>query len=774
MIKVDKLSLLYDGFLENDLLTQEQINSYDFNIREIQDLIDRKVIAKLDSGLYQVVFASGLFSHSLTLISMQEYKKVGKCLQKCLELDPTKITACFNLFLQSILNSKYELTYELIDVLIKKDDEKSDYNYYLYLLNRVTKIPEKYREYIKHLKFEDVKIEATNKKYGDIETRNKIRTLALQTKFIIAVEELNRMTDKNKRFTELEKLEKFLLQQAATTELSSKDYVVYLLKEKKYNEVINYLTGKRDRCNLNRIEDLTLYLSYKYLNMLESKTVPKVIDGNSISLYQAIENNDFSKALRLHTAYNEEKNFKSENSSIFILLSDICKLIDELSIKEEMSIKDEATTLVESIIVYLVNNDLGNAYKSISKYMRITGKSEYEFLIVDLIQLSILESDDTFIRPIAVLSLIDKGKYTFNISSYIKDFYLSLIEDNIEEAKLYLDIISKLSKIKGFAICIQKLYNELKKREQGQNTLDEINFEDDVRACGYNIYVKDRFFISKKYQELLSTKGILLLEPMDKERIDRIIELVKFYPNLSAFVIGKDNEKRIVFRYKDHTNERINAKQLIKDGDRAYSRGDYEECIKNYNTLLWYLSKPKAFIYARLGLAYMKEMRTELAIDYLTVATDLSQKEDNKYDFSDLIFKLSQTFHHDDDDEIKPNFNMREKDFDDNIFYGIDNFDEINSIVCELSFDVESVCLQFKMTREQINLVKLIYAREFYIQGFISQGDLFLKSVEADLDKSPVVIRALEKIKKSKRFYQFREYKIPRQLKLSIVPKKCK
>lgn len=111
-------------------------------------------------------------------------------------------------------------------------------------------------------------------------------------------------------------------------------------------------------------------------------------------------------------------------------------------------------------------------------------------------------------------------------------------------------------------------------------------------------------------------------------------------------------------------------------------------------------------------------------------------------------------------------------DMDANDFYGIENFDTINSIVAETKLDVESVCKKLNMTSEQIDLVKLIYAREFYILGEYHRGDIFLNSVDKSKNKTKRVIKLCSEIRKNKSFYKNRKLDFPRQLVLTAIPRK--
>ena len=183
-----------------------------------------------------------------------------------------------------------------------------------------------------------------------------------------------------------------------------------------------------------------------------------------------------------------------------------------------------------------------------------------------------------------------------------------------------------------------------------------------------------------------------------------------------------------------------------------------------------YFKEPRSITYSKLGFAYMKNFNISTAIDYLTIANYLSKVENRDLDYSDLIIRLKSNIPY---DERKKKVYMSENEFNDNIFknyYGIDNFDEIYSYILDSGLDVESACIKFGLNEEQINLIKLICAREYYIQEDYDKGDLFLKSVEKSKDKTKQVKILYYELIKNKKFYKNRRLDNDKQLSLSLIP----
>lgn len=168
----------------------------------------------------------------------------------------------------------------------------------------------------------------------------------------------------------------------------------------------------------------------------------------------------------------------------------------------------------------------------------------------------------------------------------------------------------------------------------------------------------------------------------------------------------------------------------------------------------------------------MKKWQIPLAIDYLTIATDLSKKENVDFDFSDLIARLKGDIP---EEDRKPRFRMTQKDFDYSDvcdYYGIDNFSKINSFIIESGLDVETACEQLGLSLEEVDIIKLIYAREFYTQGSYDKGDIFLKSVEKSKNKTKKTKKVFEEVRKNKRFFQNRKSNSNTELVLTLSPTK--
>lgn len=67
-----------------------------------------------------------------------------------------------------------------------------------------------------------------------------------------------------------------------------------------------------------------------------------------------------------------------------------------------------------------------------------------EFLIVNLLKISILSKDDNFtlVKDILNCIILDDYEFDISISIYIQCFYEAFVNNNFEEAEIYMDTVS--------------------------------------------------------------------------------------------------------------------------------------------------------------------------------------------------------------------------------------------------------------------------------------------------------------------------------------------
>ena len=801
MISIENLEKLYIGIGEENDLTTKQLNLYGFNTTDINKLIEGNVIERVKRGHYSFRDTDKLFDYGVKLAKGNNYDLANRTFLKCFELEPNNYKYCLQLFTVCIHEKEYDKAFKLYDRLYKlsNDNEKIDLRYYMYLLNYITDIPGKYKDMVEGTNYYSIKIPSDDKRYSDVISYNRARSTAIKGKFSSAWRILYAITIKNRGYTLQDIAEKNLLTQTITEEKKSRKVVNSLVSEKKYDAVIDYLENKRKKHKLNTIEEYIIKLSESYLIIKNSSTIPIEKNIDTDNLFEAIQANKFDLALKINNEFNKEREIANEDNTLNIILTDICKLINSLKksntnkkpdIVEEQQKEVKSDNNFMSLVSSLMSNDIDSAFKYLECYLLEIGKSEYGYIITNLIKLST--------TPMLELSLMNSNNYQFNINKYIQKFYLCLSSERLDEAEIYLNIISNAAKINNIDFNVKNLYKILenyqsrinyqaniptfeKNSQPQENNIsydkegieDDDVFDDNSQTNNEDIIREqsDIKFIEKKHDELIRNKGIIILNSMNAERTEFILNEADKYLDMSAFTIVDDGKTRIVLKYNELDYEDFDVKALITEAIADYKSGRYKDNLDKQIKILETNVDQRSSNYAMIGLSYMKLYDIDKAIEYLTVANYLAKQEKSTREYGDLILRLKGEI---DKKDIKPFVRMQQKDFknDNDNFYGIKNFEELNTYICESGLDVESACRSLNMSEEDIDVVKLIYAREYYTLGNKEKGELFLKSYEKSKAKTNKTKSIYKYLQQNKKFYKNRFDGEPRQISLKLVPKK--
>jgi len=224
-----------------------------------------------------------------------------------------------------------------------------------------------------------------------------------------------------------------------------------------------------------------------------------------------------------------------------------------------------------------------------------------------------------------------------------------------------------------------------------------------------------------------------------------------------------NKEKQLVLRYTPYFKQYVDVKGLLDSGKKYYFERNYDKCIECYKKTLQF-GEPSISAYVRIGLSYYRKFERELAADYLTIATELSKKRDKKYDFSDMIMRLNGEIK---EEDKKTGVIINEEEFKYGN-YNINNLNDVKEYIYNTNKKVSDVCKELGMNTEEINLVILLYAKRYYIQGDYEKGEEFLKAVEKNKEKTDKVRKALDEIKRNKKLYMNKHSDY--NLKLTLKP----
>lgn len=322
MITEEKLNKIYESLIISSELTTDKLNEFGFNSKDINKLVEQGYLIKTKRGLYSFIDIDDLILYGKKMLAIGKREKANNIFKACVELDPNHIDANFKLFVSSIENKDYELAFKCFDVLAKTTNVEyfKDYNLYLYMLNMVTEIPQKYKFYVRNLKIEDLIRYKNNPEQSRL-----IRTI-MERKFTYALKIHKEIT---KDFSIRDLAIKKLIYQCAIIEANNKKMMLDLIKDKQYGDLYAYLEEMQLKRGLSYYEKIIFKLADVILELEFTEEIPEILPVDSTNIFKIIESNNFFLALEL----SKNHSIENEKNHIELLLQDICSIIERINKK---------------------------------------------------------------------------------------------------------------------------------------------------------------------------------------------------------------------------------------------------------------------------------------------------------------------------------------------------------------------------------------------------------------------------------------------------------
>ena len=281
-----------------------------------------------------------------------------------------------------------------------------------------------------------------------------------------------------------------------------------------------------------------------------------------------------------------------------------------------------------------------------------------------------------------------------------------------------------------------------------------------------------RHIIKDQNAELKKTGGIFKLGNLQESDVRNIECVIIDYPKLEYYVLENENSYDVFLRYKNY-DTKLEIGNTVDSVKRDYINKDYNSCLSKLLLVLKEAAVPSPEVYELAGLTYSSLGDLEQANDYFRLTNYLRGVKN--YNIVN-IDKVRERVEKEMKDNKKNNYSQYNYDSDRQIHIDkltLPDLDEIIDYIEENHLDIETAGRDCNLTDEQIDFVKLIYAREFYKQGDIEKGNAYLKSVEETRGKTSDVTRLCLEARTNKKFFQYRDNNQPKQLAL-VKPGKRK
>ncbi len=305
MINEVNLAKMYEAYVNDGMVKAGSLKEMGFNYNDLHNLMAKGEIEKVSWGLYEVSRVDILYRYGVQLRETGDYLKARKVFLKCLDKDSNYIPAVLELMIIALREEKYEEVNDLFVWLLKVQEEyHKDIMYYLYLYGVVTEVPEIFKDYVKTLRFQDIKLE---KQDGvlDIQVKNIIREYVMKRQFGKALKLWGNKEEQAVNSSG-EVLESILLNKAYQKERCNSYKLNDLVKRRDYEGVNQLLEEKKESAGLTISEEWTKILVEKYLEIREGLVVPEVSVYWSRSPIEAILGNNFELAYNMTVEYQNK------------------------------------------------------------------------------------------------------------------------------------------------------------------------------------------------------------------------------------------------------------------------------------------------------------------------------------------------------------------------------------------------------------------------------------------------------------------------------------
>ncbi len=247
-------------------------------------------------------------------------------------------------------------------------------------------------------------------------------------------------------------------------------------------------------------------------------------------------------------------------------------------------------------------------------------------------------------------------------------------------------------------------------------------------------------------QEEMKQKGLLYL-PLERETI------YKKYLDTKYKILKLDNKF-----YMLPPREYYIEKKDILEVHEYYDNGFYQKALDKIKMCLKSLSvNPYVLLhnYHLLGKIYMKLEEYGLATYYLSFALKIASNIKNDYYIniiSNLLLKAEKLYYSSENAKAITDFTLKEFEEEHN-----NQLEKIACLLIGTEYKIEDLQEKYNLSVEDIQIINLIIAREYYTNADYINGDYYFKLVEKSKGKTIKVKKMFADIQSKKLFLKNRK-----------------
>lgn len=279
----------------------------------------------------------------------------------------------------------------------------------------------------------------------------------------------------------------------------------------------------------------------------------------------------------------------------------------------------------------LVKVKFENAVKDIHNYLNKIAKSEYEFLIINFLKISLKEGDLEFTKVKNILKDLKDNNYDFDLLEIIGSFKKAISAKNYEIAKLYFDIINQatiLNQSYPYKASLEADLKSIEPNEIEQETLSPINEVIDSNLLVEEIEKDKATVLEKDLEEKLEIPASNLEKTIvtnKKSRKKKKLQEEK--ANLETIKLAKAEQESIIndkniMEYKEKVLlNTAKAYPIINEEDLAtiiedtFANYNYIECGLSLELYVHFALEKNILIYLRK--MYQENIDKDLSLDII-------------------------------------------------------------------------------------------------------------------------------------------------------------
>lgn len=346
----EKLGIIYEMVANDEIITDKSLKEKGLTDDEIMFLFEDDRLYYLGENRYFITYTSDLIDYAKYLISKRnktqdEVLLARKLAEKSTLFEPNDFEA-LSLYFYNVINRaptkiQVDRAIKVLDEMknISNDEELQDVNLYYFLLNHLTNLPEENVKEAMFIKLDDIYLKNDDNRYESINYRNHVRKNAYSQKYSQALTEIRKVIYQNKNSLIYDKiLEKLLIENIRRKRQFTLQALEYA-KNDKIEDLVHIYNEENERRFITNHEFYNLKLGLKYLDLVKYERIPKIKNVKTKTVYEAIDNNDFEKAMEETINNGTIGDLDVKETVIYVLIEKIINKINNIKNERKLKLK---------------------------------------------------------------------------------------------------------------------------------------------------------------------------------------------------------------------------------------------------------------------------------------------------------------------------------------------------------------------------------------------------------------------------------------------------